>query len=169
MSNTATKVFNTFNGVWSFTRKIAGSGHMNGLAKFEKLNSSLNELIYKENGLFIFDNGNQIEAHREYLYRLNKKTNQLEVYFVENDNNNRLFHTLEFKNINDNLNETTSLTSQKKQCLSANALHECIKDTYKIKYEIFKDNEFKIVYTVNGPSKNYVSETYFIKIDANTF
>ena len=160
MPNTSTKVFNLFNGIWSFTRQIAGYGHMNGVARFEVINA--NELAYKENGLFSFDNGNQFEAHKEYLYRLNKKTNEIEVYFIEDDdkNKNRLFHTLEFKDVD--------LSQQQEIFLSANAIHQCAKDTYKIKYEIFKDNQFKIVYTVNGPTKNYVSETYFSKNSVKT-
>ena len=147
---TTAKVFDMMHGVWSITRTIAGYGFMNGTAKFERTINRLDELVYKENGLFMFDNGNKAEAHKEYLYRLNKKTNELEIYFA--DNNNRLFHTLKF---NDHDSDGEYLT--------ANAVHECSNDIYKIKYEIFGDNEFKIIYTVNGPSKDYVSETYFIK------
>ena len=175
----STKVFNIFNGMWAFTRKIPDYGQMKGIACFESIDT--NELAYRESGLFIFDNGNTCEAHREYIYRLNKKSNQIEVYFIENNSNfNRLFHTLEFENeINtsnfeveeeeeeDNEVRISSLLieQQNKQFLSAKGLHEYCNDIYKIKYEVFKDNEFKIIYTVNGPAKNYVSETCFTKIE----
>jgi hypothetical protein len=165
-SNTSTKVFNLLNGMWAISRKIPGYGQMKGIANFESTLNN-NELKYKENGLFIFDNGNTCEAHREYLYRLNKKNNEIEVYFIENDKNfDRLFHTLEFKNnIEENKISSLLITQQSQQFLSAKALHECSEDTYKIKYEIFKDNQFTIIYTVNGPTKNYVSETCFTKIE----
>jgi hypothetical protein len=74
--------------------------------------------------------------------------------------------TNEFKNnIEENKISSLLITQQSQQFLSAKALHECSEDTYKIKYEIFKDNQFTIIYTVNGPTKNYVSETCFTKIE----
>ena len=168
--STGTKVFNLLSGMWTISRKIPGYGEMKGIANFDSTVNS-NELKYKEKGLFIFDNGNQCEAHREYLYRLNKKNNEIEVYFIENDDNfNRLFHTLEF--INNNIEDSNKVSSllitpqqEQQQFLSAKALHNCCEDTYKIKYEIFKDNQFNIIYIVNGPTKNYVSETCFTKIE----
>jgi hypothetical protein len=45
--------------------------------------------------------------------------------------------------------------------LLATAIHHCSPDTYDVKYEIFNNDEFKIVYKVNGPAKNYISNTYF--------
>jgi hypothetical protein len=147
----AQKIFKMFQGSWSLHRIIQGNGSMKGVAKFENLNESgaSQDLLYKEDGVFEFDNGTKLDTHKEYIYSLENE--QLAVYFIENKKRDRLFHVLDLKQINEN--DTNYLL--------ATAIHHCSPDIYDVKYEIFNNDEFKIVYKVNGPAKNYISNTYF--------
>ena len=140
-----------FQGAWSLHRIIQGTGSMKGLAKFEKLNESFSpyELLYAEDGVFEFDNGTKLDTHKEYIYYLDNE--QLSVYFIHNKKRESLFHMLDLKQLNENGNSY----------LLATARHHCSQDIYDIKYEIYNNDEFKIIYTVNGPTKDYVSKTYF--------
>jgi hypothetical protein len=141
-----------FQGVWTLNRTIAGHGIMKGIGKFEKFNGNnpnIQELLYKEDGVFEFDNGTKLDTHKEYLYVFENE--QLGVYFYENKKRDRLFHSLDFKQIVDASRKT----------FLATATHHCSPDIYDVKYEIYNQDEFKIVYKVNGPNKDYVSQTFF--------
>jgi hypothetical protein len=151
----AKSVFAMFQGVWSLNRIIAGHGFMKGTGRFEKYNSnstSTQELLYKEDGLFEFDNGSKLETHKEYLFVY--ENDQLGVFFFENKKRDRLFHLLDFE----------QTEGDNKKFLLATATHHCSPDVYKVTYEIYNNDEFKIVYKVNGPSKDYVSQTDFKRV-----
>ena len=125
---------------------------MRGVGKFEKFNensSTGQELLYKEDGVFEFDNGTKLDTHKEYLYVFENE--QLGVYFFENKKRDRLFHLLDFKQVDE----------PSRKYLLATAIHHCSPDLYDVKYEIYNNDEFKIVYKVNGPAKDYVSQTCF--------
>lgn len=151
-SSLAKSIFTMFQGVWALNRTIAGHGIMKGVGKFEKFSENSptgQELLYKEDGVFKFDNGTKLDTHKEYLYVFENE--QLGVYFFENKKRDRLFHLLDFKQVDE----------PSRKYLLATAIHHCSPDVYDVKYEIYNNDEFKIVYKVNGPAKDYVSQTYF--------
>lgn len=137
-----------FHGAWSLNRTILGVGSMKGEAIFENLSQiiSSHDILYKEDGIFHLDNVTKLNTHKEYIYSFENE--QLGVYFVECNKRDRLFHLLDFKEDN-------------RIYLTATAIHHCDPDVYDVKYEIYNSDEFKIVYKVNGPMKDYVSQTYF--------
>ena len=88
----AKKVFTMFHGAWSFNRMILGAGSMKGLAIFENLSQTISfqDILYKEDGIFEFENGTKLNTHKEYIYSFENE--QLGAYFVENKIRARLFH-----------------------------------------------------------------------------
>ena len=147
----AKKVFTMFHGAWSLNRTILGVGSMKGVAIFENLsqNISSHDILYKEDGMFHFDNGTKLNTHKEYIYSFENE--QLGVYFVECKKRDKLFYLLDLNELNED----------HRTYLMATAIHHCNPDVYDVKYEIYDSDEFKIVCKVNGPMKDYVSQTYF--------
>ncbi|RNA34488.1 hypothetical protein BpHYR1_041743 [Brachionus plicatilis] len=146
-------VFSLFQGTWLLKRTIVGHGVMKGKARFEKFGWNqpfTKKLLYREDGVFELNDGNKLDTYKEYLYMLENE--KLAVYFFENNKQDRLFHFLDFKHIDNDL-------------LLATAIHHCSLDIYNVKYEILSRNKFQIVYKVNGPEKNYVSQTLLTRIN----
>lgn len=150
----AKHVFSLFEGAWSLRRKIIGHGVMKGKAIFKKLDKSnllTQELFYREEGIFELNDGNKVDIHKEYLYVL--ENDQLGVYFFENNKRGQLFHILNF------------VKNENKKQISATAIHHCCQDIYNVKYDIYSTNKFQIIYKVNGPTKDYISGTYFKRLN----
>ena len=78
----ASKIFNLIQGTWKITRKIPGTGFLNGHAIFDQNPNNPNELFYSENGIFVFDDGKSLEASKKYIYRY-KHDEDIYVYFNE--------------------------------------------------------------------------------------
>ena len=173
----AYRIFKQIQGTWKITRKIPGTGFLNGYAIFDSNPNDPNELFYSENGIFVFDDGNQLEASKKYIYRFIE--DDIYVFFHEksaassasSDSSssfeestttaqdliaNSLFHRLNISN---------HLYMQDQRFFKFKAVHLCIDDRYNVLYEfnLDKPDEFKIVYDVHGPKKNYLSETMFQK------
>lgn len=154
LNPSAKHVFSLLEGSWSLIRTIAGHGIMKGKANLRKIENnqlSVKKLRYREDGIFELNDGKKMDAQKEYLYILDNDI--IGVYFVENKKQGRLFHMLDFKK-----NETTNF-------LSATAVHNCFPDIYNVRYEIYNKDDFQITYLVNGPKKNYISETVFKRIN----
>lgn len=154
LNPSAKHVFSLLQGSWSLIRTIAGHGTMKGTANLQKTENTqlfAQNLLYREDGIFELNDGKKLETHKEYLYIL--QNDKLGVYFVENRRQGRLFHILDF-----NKNET-------KNFLLAKAIHYCHEDIYNVRYKIYTNNHFQITYMVNGPKKNYISQTVFKRIN----
>jgi hypothetical protein len=123
---------------------------MEGKAQFAELPQYLNTLHYKESGIFTLDSGRTFNCSQEYLYQYSE--GQISVLFLKNQKPNGLFHVLEF----------TELLSSS-AALKASGRHYCLHDTYEVLYDFGKSNRFNIIYKVHGPSKNYTSNTFFVK------
>lgn len=162
------KIFNLIQGTWKISRKIPGTGFLNGQAKFERNQNDLNKLFYSENGVFHFDDGKSLEATKKYIYHY--LNDDIHVYFNEKNNENLekiknntdqisscFFHKFGIANSQQEPGETK---------LKLNALHLCINDEYRISYEFDLSNtdRFSITYDVKGPKKDYSSHTIFTRI-----
>ncbi len=176
----SSKIFSLIQGTWKISRKIPGTGYLNGYAIFEQNPYDPHELFYSENGIFVFGNGKSLEASKKYIYRL--KDEDIYVYFNDKSSSSSsassssseettvislstnspdlsdypLFHKL-------NIDSHAYLPDQR--VFQFKALHLCINDRYNVMYEfnLDKPDEFLIVYDVNGPAKNYLSKTIFQK------
>lgn len=171
----ASKIFQLIKGTWRISRKIPGTGFLDGYAIFDQNPNDPNELFYSENGVFVFDDGKSLEASKKYIYRY--INDDIYVYFNEKSSSasslssssseeatltssspdltdNQLFHKF-------NINSHAYLPHQ--QVFQFMALHLCIDDKYNVRYDfnLTKPDEFLIVYDVNGPAKKYLSETVF--------
>jgi len=180
--NLSSKIFSLIQGTWKITRKIPGTGFLNGYAIFDQNPNDPHELFYSENGIFVFENGKSLEASKKYVYRLIDE--DIYVYFNEKSSSSStssfssssseettitnsqtntpdlcyypLFHRF-------NISNHAYLPDQRQ--FQFKALHLCIDDKYNVRYEfnLDKPDEFLIVYDVNGPAKKYLSETVFQK------
>ena len=170
----ASKIFNIIQGSWKITRRIQGTGYLNGYAIFDMNPNDQHELFYSENGIFVFDDGNSLEASKKYIYRLidddiyvyfNDKSSSVsslssssseETNVITSEITDSLFHKF---GINHNFFATNQTNFQFK------ALHLCADDAYNVIYEfnLNKADEFTIAYDVKGPKKNYISHTHFQK------
>ncbi|CAF4894358.1 unnamed protein product [Rotaria sp. Silwood1] len=142
---------------WTFERILKGKpcdGIVHGQAQFNI--SQSNELIYKEQGKLILSSEKQFDITQKYIYVYNKNEDVINVYFVDNNTNKRslIFHTIYFQSKNFLSNEWI-----------ANGQHLCNQDYYFVSY-LFVFNQinlsrFEIIYTVKGPTKDYISKTIF--------
>lgn len=169
MSTIAKSLFKALEGKWSIFRTIPNVGKLTGNALFVPSTSpggdgdgGGNELMYSESGLFEFyDNSSSFTATRKFIYRLVDQDSDISVYFNDDGQEVRLFHSF-------NLSQGTSGIVDSKLLL--NDVHLCVKDTYKVKYEFKfenenKMNEFVIEYDVKGPAKDYISHTVFKRLE----
>ncbi|KAK5579355.1 hypothetical protein RB653_009037 [Dictyostelium firmibasis] len=164
------KVFQSFAGKWSFNRNIVhksivdtsqqftfssfdrnnnnnnnnnNTSIVTGTASFNQLEDEFS-YQYQEEGILKQPDNTEFNVSQRYIYRF--KDDIITVYFDEKPE--RLFHTLNFDN--------SSL---------AKGHHLCGKDTYDSIYQFVSPKEFKLIYSVLGPKKNYKITTTFIKKD----
>jgi hypothetical protein len=138
----ASQVMTRLAGAWSFDRVIEGQGSMMGLATFRPLDAEC--LAYREQGCLKLQNGTELEAEREYVFR--KRDRGFEVFFKETPP--RLFHTIE-------------LTASDGGVLSGSAGHLCNLDHYQSTYIFRGDGGFVIRHIVSGPRKDYTMITTY--------
>lgn len=175
----AYNIFKHIQGTWKITRKIPGTGFLNGHAIFDSNPNDPYELFYSENGIFVFDDGNSLEASKKYIYRY--IDDDIYVFFHEksatssassdssfsSEETTITAPTQEFmtNSLFHKFNITSHVYTQSQRFFQFKALHLCKDDNYNVLYEfdLDKPDEFTIVYDVNGPKKNYLSETLFQK------
>jgi len=145
---TIQQIFQTLAGTWTLHRTISGAGHVDGIACFKAV--AMNGLHYQEAGVFTaLAKGNKYQIEREYFYGYDTANNKISVHFAQAEQATDLLHDLHF--IPASL-ETIPL---------ATALHHCRYDKYEAQYSFFNDDQFKLIYSVKGPAKNYTVETLF--------
>ena len=165
-------VFEAIQGEWELSRTIKSalpshpSGKLEGTAKLESRHVTDAEydaeMVYHEQGEFTSNNipGLKMNAKRSYVYRYQKTTDAISVWFVKLDgiSVDYLFHILDFSNIS-SLDLHSQQVSAKR--LKATGHHLCEKDTYDPEYDFhFADTAimlWSIKYSVKGPQKDYVS------------
>ena len=129
-------------GSWSFDRVIEGQGRMRGLATFTPLDKE--SLSYREQGRLRLQNGAELEAGREYVFR--RTDRGFEVFFKETPL--RLFHAV-------------SLSASEAGALSGEASHLCNLDHYRSTYTFRSDGSFVVRHVVSGPRKEYTMVTAY--------
>lgn len=144
MASDARTVFDMLKGAWSYQRTISDYGTIDGEAVFALTEPDV--LHYREKGLLQLTDGPVLEAHQEYVYRLEEDEHLLSVYFRDG----RLFHHLAFGD----------------DGRTASGDHLCKMDFYQAAYRFNGPEAFTLTYNVKGPKKDYVSETHFIKLAA---
>lgn len=182
-------IFNQLEGTWEFSRNLidnrAGNlpkdflgmgidifkgrakissnfiGIVEGRAKIGSLRDNPNEMHYVEEGKFIMYNGKIFNIQKEYIYYYDEQKYQITKYFALHYKKIDVFYKLHFtdhvinsSNINVSINEIN--------LIKATGMHTCKNDHYVASYEFSKDR-FNLTYVVNGPNKNYTSETRFIR------
>jgi len=151
------EIFKRFPGLWNFTRIAKSktpnlpSGTIEGQASFTE--AGTDALHYQETGRFSPDVGDALEVRMEYFYYLNTQENRIEKYFAKDGQKTGLFYALKF-------------SQGRSPSLEATGDHLCIADTYKASYQFPSPNDddfksFRLTYTVNGPKKDYTTETIF--------
>lgn len=135
------KIFQQLKGVWRLERFISPGGHMSGEATFAPISDI--EYHYTEQGILTLDHGDVIEdVKRSYIYKVKNET--IQIYYNDGPDQGELFQVLVFYNSNE-----------------AQAEHLCGADLYKSEYSFDFPSSFQITHHVNGPKKNYVSNTVF--------
>lgn len=141
----ASDVVTRLAGAWSFERVIEAQGSMKGLATFTPLNAEC--LAYREQGRLKLQNGTELEAEREYVFR--KRDRGFEVFFKETPL--RLFHAIE-------------LAASDGGGFSGSAGHLCNLDHYRSTYTFRGGGGFVIRHIVSGPRKDYTMITAYTRV-----
>lgn len=139
----ARTIFDMLAGTWSYKRVISNYGTIDGKSVFALTEPDV--LAYTEKGLLHLTDGPVLEAHQEYVYRL-EDGDRLAVYFRDG----RFFHEV-------------SLADDGR---TGTGDHLCKLDFYQAAYRFEGPEAFTVTYNVKGPKKDYVSETHFIKLAA---
>ncbi len=145
-------IFNILTGKWKLTREIKNIGYAEGYAYFTIQNENI--INYFEEVEVTYFSGNNstsilnTKAIRSYIFNFNFAKNIIYQNFADNQ-----LYT-ELKPI---MSEDDVL----KYCGN----HLCNHDKYHNIYEFIDQNNFKVFNKVKGPSKDYIIETTYKKIN----
>lgn len=142
--DSARKIFQNLWGKWDIKRTVEPGGSFIGSAVFQTISDS--EYLYTERGDMTLDNGENVEAYRSYIYKL--EDDVIAVYFNDGESKGQLFHKI---NVNDSQTAETE--------------HLCKDDLYKTVYEFDLPQKFTVKHTVKGPNKDYVSRSVMTRAD----
>lgn len=170
-------VFDALGGTWIINREIKSdlptspSGRFSGEAEFgERPPTALGfekEYLYIENGKFITDQSFNFPATRRYVYRYQQASDSITAWFVKPDDNTAvdyLFHEIRL----DDGNELSTHGSLPASCvIKTSSYHLCGKDHYTPTYilQLMEGHleQWKLVYGVKGPQKDYTAEASYYK------
>ena len=132
-----------FKGLWLLSRTYSTGESFHGEAIFESASDHV--LSYKETGSITTNNGQILEAWREYSYRID--STRIQIFF--DTEQTRLFQDLIFE----------SAAGQ----LHAQGTHQCPPDIYKTQFTLLGPEMFEIEHDVAGPKKAYISKAVYTK------
>lgn len=112
-------------------------------------------LLYEESGTFSTSQGLKLSTSKQYLWKFSLETRQIELFFVVRDSNPpRIDYPFLSMSLDDHLQGKDT--------------HECGQDTYQATFDLgaLQTSEeahrnFKIIYDVSGPRKDYTSTTVY--------
>jgi uncharacterized protein DUF6314 len=136
------EVMMKLSGTWSFDRTIEGHGSMQGVASFTRLDQD--RLAYREEGNLRLLDGTELQAEREYIYRVRR--DGFDVFFKESPP--RLFHEV-------------FVARHQGSEYGGTAEHLCGRDTYQSTYRFLPSGNFVIRHIVHGPRKDYTMITTY--------
>ncbi|KXT06182.1 hypothetical protein AC578_1417 [Pseudocercospora eumusae] len=172
---TARAAFRALQGNWNISRTIDSqlpnfpSGILKGTAAFhprkvtdpDYLEFDF-EYLYIETGTLRLSNGAEVTARRRYVYRYSEARDELSVWFVKSEKDlevDYLFHNLSFFPSGGGGGGGSGLL--------ATADHLCVKDMYCTEYMFpmrgISLQSFQTKHTVQGPEKDYVSKTEYLR------
>lgn len=159
MKTTSQRIYEILRGSWIFTRtfavnkKMAGmsdSDTVNGVADFQEVKPGI--LNYKEQGQWLTQN-KVFPITKEYQYRYDNEKDIVNVYFLQQSLEPRLFHQI-----------TLKAPDAKSSTIEASGEHQCAADNYKAHYLFTGNEQFTLFYYVKGPHKDYISKTVFKRV-----
>ncbi|KAL8702187.1 MAG: hypothetical protein Q9201_004542 [Fulgogasparrea decipioides] len=174
-------VFGELAGAWIIKRNIRSalatypSGTFAGEARFEGRPQTDREhdeeYLYTEIGIFTSDRGLDFAATRQYVYRYQRESHTMSVWFVKADDHctvDYLFHELRPESESDSRD---GQDLENASIVSASSYHLCDEDHYTPSYEFhLKDGrmrDWKLSYQVKGPQKDYNAEASYVRKTAN--
>lgn len=155
-------IFKDLPGVWCFHRRILNPrskqllGSVQGQATFQPQSQICRQYTFHETGLLKLPTQREVPVHREYYYKISEDKAYIEVFFDKALS--RLFHTIR------------APAEVSSGLWTTRDVHSCAPDLYHIKYEFTQHtngslptifSEFIIEYKVEGPNKDYISQTCF--------
>ncbi|KAL8670598.1 MAG: hypothetical protein Q9168_004872 [Polycauliona sp. 1 TL-2023] len=169
-------LFDVLAGPWTIERTIQSalptspSGTFSGEAQFNSRPATApdfdKEYLYIENGNFTTDQGLAFTATRRYVYRYRRSSDSISAWFVKPDDNTAvdyLFHEIQLHDSN----TTSTNCSLPNGVIKASSYHLCVKDHYTPDYVWQITNgrlhDWKLVYGVKGPEKDYVAEASYAR------
>jgi len=172
----AKRLFLSLEGSWKLIRHLHSaiptypSGILEGTATFQARAPTDPrydlEYLYSENGQLVTQQGFVLSASRRYVYRFQKKTEQISAWFVKlegGDTVDYLFHVLDFKDSISKLFSPNASGTFKQATASGN--HLCVNDDYHVVYSFNANgadlSAWGVQYTVKGPNKDYVADSKF--------
>ena len=169
------KLFDAMIGRWKLSRAIKSALPTHPSGKFEgsanlvlrDTTDSLydQECIYSEQGDFTTDTGFTMKANRQYVYRYQKKSDEISIWFTKPEGElvDYLFHKLDFEG--DTFGKCSPDRESGDGQIMASGQHFCKPDTYYPEYEFRLEStalsSWQIQYTVKGPQKDYVSKATY--------
>lgn len=172
------RIFNALEGRWKLHRILKSarptypSGVFDGIAVFEKrfpVDPVYDtEYLYIENGNFTTLQGLSLTATRRYVYRFNKDTNTISVWFVKSEDGSTvdyLYHELDFAALN---HASPNLTVEENGSLiKAAGYHPCVDDDYHadyyFPYSCVGFDTWRLKHTVKGPQKDYIADAQYVR------
>ncbi len=153
----AKRIFQNLEGTWRFARTLSDQANdmfftAGGQAVFEKMDSEQNQLYYREMGVLnLSGKQKEVSFYRKYIFRLTDE--MIQVLFDDGASKGKLYQAL--------------LPKQEKGQFVGTE-HLCVDDTYTGLYSFPNENEFSVVYMVQGPNKNLEIKTIYKKQGART-
>ncbi|KAL9036507.1 MAG: hypothetical protein Q9180_004262 [Flavoplaca navasiana] len=171
------RVFDALEGTWTIDREIKSalptspSGQFSGEAKFDRRHPTAvgfeKDYLYIETGKFITDQSLSFPATRRYVYRYQQASDSITAWFVKPDDNTAVDYLFHEIRLNDG-NELSTHDSLPATCvIKASSYHLCGKDHYAPTYILQLTEghleQWKLVYGVKGPRKDYTAEASYYK------
>ncbi|KAL8785882.1 MAG: hypothetical protein Q9213_003114 [Squamulea squamosa] len=170
-------VFDALADTWAIEREIKSalptspSGTFSGEAEFESRFPTApefdKEYLYIEDGKFTTGQGLTFTATRRYVYRYQRASDMVSVWFVKPDNNtvvDYLFHEIRLAGSNgSNIDHALAVD----RVIKASSYHLCVKDHYTPTYAMHlkegRLKDWKLAYQVKGPEKDYISNATYVR------
>lgn len=169
-------LFLKLKGNWRLRRELASavasypSGSLNGTAAFEEKPPTDPEYdmeyLYSEYGQLTTKQGFKLSASRRYVYRYQKSTDQITVWFVKPEDGlavDYFFHTLNF---------SPSEEPYPSNGIRATGHHLCVNDDYYAHYRFNfqggRHQAWEVKYVVKGPNKDYSATSQYCRENENS-
>lgn len=140
--------FDMLDGEWHFIREVSGrtaSASAQGTARFTRQNP--HEYDFRENGTLSLTSGEKMQFFRSYIYRLTQ--NRLDVLYGDGPQQGEHYQSYRY---DPEFNRLLAVEE-----------HHCSADCYRGTYRLIDRNTFILRTEVDGPKKDYVIGTTFIR------